>query len=168
MREYDGMVVLWQFKVCASKGPYAQSKTHLSQSDTHKLMALRYIFGSVIGAVLLFNAFTRIVLAPLDKLAEELDNEESKEDSKATEDVDDSFFIPFPGTIKSVPQSPYRGSDPEWQEYIKFNTDLALQKKAKGTNRFIFNEQPADCEQRTWPKSPDAYLQAWPIQKMLK
>lgn len=44
-----------------------------------------------------------------------------------------SLFIPFPGTTKQLPVTPYRGSDPEWQEFIKFSQDLTAGKKVRGT-----------------------------------
>ena len=36
------------------------------------------------------------------------------------------LFIPFPGTTKKIAPQPYRGSDPEWQEFIKFSKDQEL------------------------------------------
>lgn len=74
----------------------------------------------------LYTTFVALVLSPLDKL--ELDEETSKE----MDEQGASIFIPFPGTIKQVQPPPYRGSDPEWQEYVKFSKDLALGKRVRG------------------------------------
>lgn len=89
------------------------------------------MLGSAIGVLLLYNVFTKVVFTPLDRLADEFEKEEGIPDSKTPEDLDGSLFIPFPGTIKQIPQSPYRGSDPEWQEYIKFSKDLALMNEVR-------------------------------------
>lgn len=42
------------------------------------------------------------------------------------------LFIPFPGTTKQLKPNPYRGSDPEWQEFIKFSKDQGLAKSVRG------------------------------------
>ncbi|KFZ13951.1 hypothetical protein V502_06331 [Pseudogymnoascus sp. VKM F-4520 (FW-2644)] len=94
-------------------------------------MSRRYMLGSAIGVLLLYNAFTKLAFAPLDKLADEFEKEGGVPGSETQEDLDGSLFIPFPGTIKQIPQSPYRGSDPEWQEYVKFNKDLTLIKEVR-------------------------------------
>jgi len=75
---------------------------------------------------ILYGVFTAVVLSPLDKL--DLDEETVKE----MDDQGGSIFIPFPGTIKQVQPPPYRGSDPEWQEYVKFSKDPALGKRIRG------------------------------------
>lgn len=80
----------------------------------------------------LYAIFTTVVFSPLDKL--DLDEETAKE----MDDQGGSIFIPFPGTIKQVQPVPYRGSDPEWQEYVKFSKDPALGKRIRGMFR-LFN-----------------------------
>ena len=87
--------------------------------------------------LLLYNAFTRTVLAPLDRATEELENEESEADSETTKDLEDWFFIPFPGTIKQIPQLPFRGTDPEWEAYVKFNKDRPLQIEVRSTDHLV-------------------------------
>lgn len=75
---------------------------------------------------ILYGVFTAVVFSPLDKL--DLDEE-------TVEEVDEqggSIFIPFPGTIKQVQPPPYSGSDPEWQEYVKFSKDPELGKRILG------------------------------------
>lgn len=76
---------------------------------------------------MLYGVFTAVVFSPLDKL--DLDEETVKE----MDEQGGSIFIPFPGTIKQVQPPPYRGSDPEWQEYVKFSNDPALGKRIRGT-----------------------------------
>ncbi|OBT77251.1 hypothetical protein VF21_04074 [Pseudogymnoascus sp. 05NY08] len=94
-------------------------------------MSRRYMLGSAIGILLMYNIFTKVAFAPLDKLADEFEKEGAISDSETPEDLEDALFIPFPGTIKQIPQSPYQGNDPEWQEYIKFSKDLALITKVR-------------------------------------
>ncbi|KAJ0296764.1 hypothetical protein COL516b_011313 [Colletotrichum fioriniae] len=60
-------------------------------------------------------------LSPAEKKA--LDEEIAEEDAEP-------WFIPFPFTTKSVNQPPYKGSDPEWQEFVKLS-------KQKGTQTQI-------------------------------
>ena len=60
---------------------------------------------------------------------EELDLPEPPADEE--EDMK-PLFIPFPGTTKQLKPVPYRGSDPEWQEYIKFSQDQKLAKRVRG------------------------------------
>ncbi|RFU32774.1 hypothetical protein B7463_g3555, partial [Scytalidium lignicola] len=70
----------------------------------------------------------RIVLEPLERAAlEALKNVPEKE----LQEEDGPIFIPFPGTTKQINPPPYRGSDPEWQEFIKFNKDQELAKNVR-------------------------------------
>ncbi|KFY07619.1 hypothetical protein V492_06982 [Pseudogymnoascus sp. VKM F-4246] len=95
-------------------------------------MSRRYMLGSAIGVLLTYNVFTTIVFAPLDRLADEVEKEgRGILDNETPEDLEGGLFLPFPGTIKQIPQSPYRGSDPEWKEYVKFSKDLALITKVR-------------------------------------
>jgi hypothetical protein len=48
------------------------------------------------------------------------------------EEEEKPLFIPFPGTTKQLKPQPYRGSDPEWQEFIKFSKDQELAKSVRG------------------------------------
>ena len=45
---------------------------------------------------------------------------------------EEPLFWAFPGTTRAVPQQPYRGTDPEWQAYIKLNGDGQLQQRIRG------------------------------------
>lgn len=42
-------------------------------------------------------------------------------------------FLGFPFTTNQEKRKPYRGSDPEWKEFIKFSKDKALARKIKGS-----------------------------------
>lgn len=41
------------------------------------------------------------------------------------------LFLPFPFTTQEVKQPPYKGSDPEWETFVKVNKDTKLQKDIK-------------------------------------
>lgn len=41
------------------------------------------------------------------------------------------FFIPFPFTETQVQPLPYAGAEEEWQDFVKFNADLAHRAKVK-------------------------------------
>jgi hypothetical protein len=71
-----------------------------------------------------FNFYDFYVFGPLLDAAEgvELPDEEDAEAKR---------FIPFPFTIKETQPAPYRGSDPEWQEYMKFSKDLDKGKRIR-------------------------------------
>lgn len=53
------------------------------------------------------------------------------------EEDDNSLFIPFPGTTRQVNPPPYKGSDPEWQEFLKFSKDQGRQKRCKDDLAFF-------------------------------
>jgi hypothetical protein len=70
------------------------------------------------------------------------------------EEDEDPLFIPFPGTTKQKKPEPYRGSDPEWQEFIKFSKDQALAKSVRGELTLPgLNMQGTDSWQRNWQAS---------------
>lgn len=89
-----------------------------------------------IGAVTLFTCYSvlyRVVLKPLDKMADDFDKNLDETMKKELEEEElEPFFIPFPGTIRQKTPRPYRGSDPEWQEFIKFSKDPSLGKRVRG------------------------------------
>jgi len=41
------------------------------------------------------------------------------------------MLIPLPFTKTTFPSEPYRGSDPEWREFVKVSRDPALQQRIK-------------------------------------
>lgn len=70
-----------------------------------------------------------MVLDPIDKATTEVMEGLPAEE---TEEVEEGLFIPFPGTVKETKRKPYRGSDPEWQEFVKFSKDGKEQTKVRG------------------------------------
>lgn len=92
----------------------------------------RAILSSILKWGILYGIFTAVVLSPLEKFSEEVEENMDEETRKELEERGDSIFIPFPGTIKQIQPPPYSGSDPEWQEYIKFSKDPALGKRVRG------------------------------------
>jgi hypothetical protein len=89
----------------------------------------RSVFLTAIVTYTSFTLYNNSVLAPL---ANALDEAADGLPALPDEEEEKPFFIPFPGTTKVVKPLPYRGSDPEWQEYIKFSKDPNLQKRIRG------------------------------------
>ncbi|KAF7864086.1 hypothetical protein EAF04_007051 [Stromatinia cepivora] len=83
---------------------------------------------TVIVAVVCFEVYTRLVLGPLDKAAEEASKHIPEDDFQEAEQP---LFIPFPGTTKQLPIVPYKGTDPEYQEFIKISKDTKLLDKIR-------------------------------------
>lgn len=78
-----------------------------------------------------------IALAPLEKAAEELEDEEDEEDH--------SIFLPFPLTIKEIKPLPYKGTDPEWIEFVKFSKSQELNRSVRrGFRQFHLKSKYAD------------------------
>jgi hypothetical protein len=71
--------------------------------------------------------FGRVVLDPLESALEQ----ELKGMPAEDLEEDKPLFIPFPGTTKELKPKPYRGSDPEWKEFVKFSYDRPLQDKIR-------------------------------------
>ena len=69
------------------------------------------------------------MLDPLERAAVEAMKDMPEE---LTEEDHKPMFIPFPGTTKQLKAKPYRGSDPEWQEFIKFSKDQKLAQRVRG------------------------------------
>ncbi|KAH7319097.1 hypothetical protein BKA65DRAFT_482619 [Rhexocercosporidium sp. MPI-PUGE-AT-0058] len=83
-----------------------------------------YILTAYVGA----SVYSSIVLDPLERAAiEALQNLPAEE----LEEEPAPLFIPFPGTTKQLPPVPYRASDPEWQEFVKFSKDKVLAQKVR-------------------------------------
>ncbi|KAL5315012.1 hypothetical protein ACEPPN_017662 [Leptodophora sp. 'Broadleaf-Isolate-01'] len=84
---------------------------------------LIYILAAYVGA----SVYSSVVLDPLERAAldaiQDLPAEEFEEPAP--------LFIPFPGTTKQLPLVPYRGTDPEWQEFVKFSKDKKLAQKVR-------------------------------------
>ncbi len=84
------------------------------------------------GAFLLcYHLYATNVLVPLshwiDKEMSGMSAAELEELAKTQEPL----FLAFPLTVKTVPAEPYRGSDPEWQAFIKISKDKDLQMKIR-------------------------------------
>lgn len=75
-----------------------------------------------------WQIYTQVVLTPLGRAAgqalENIPEEELEEERKP-------LFIPFPLTTQQLQPQPYRGSDPEWQEFIKFSKDQGAAKRVR-------------------------------------
>ncbi|KAI1436897.1 hypothetical protein GGR50DRAFT_179370 [Xylaria sp. CBS 124048] len=72
-----------------------------------------------------YRVVTRILARAVDDELSEM----TEQEQRAVEALDaEPIFIPFPGFTQEVYPLPYRGSDPEWQAYMKINEhpDLLL------------------------------------------
>ena len=72
--------------------------------------------------------YDKVVLEPLARAA----MENIQEGGEMNGEEEKPLFIPFPGTTTQLPPQPYRGTDPEWQEFIKFSKDQAQAKRVRG------------------------------------
>ncbi|TVY22992.1 hypothetical protein LHYA1_G008809 [Lachnellula hyalina] len=93
------------------------------QAFRPKMLAFYFI-----TSYICYDIYGRMVLDPIDKAAMEAMEGMPAE---VAGEVDDPLFIPFPGTVKETRRKPYRGSDPEWQEFIKFSKDKTGQTKVR-------------------------------------
>ncbi|KAI9744422.1 MAG: hypothetical protein M1818_001951 [Claussenomyces sp. TS43310] len=104
----------------------------------------------VVGTVTLVVCYTllnRVLLSPLDRIADDLENSLDERTKKELDEEEiEPLFIPFPGTTRQVKPRPYRGNDPEWQEFIKFSKDPTLGKRVR--------DELAEIAKRTCEKSP--------------
>ncbi len=118
----------------------------------------------IIGSYACYQLYAKLVLDPLENAASEAIKNLSEEEVREMENEEQKpFFIPFPGTTKQLPPKPYKGSDPEWQEFVKFSKDKDLAKQVRGTNLFsIINYSSLDIRCRSpctvCPKSSHAIL----------
>jgi len=72
----------------------------------------------------------------LGKLAEK-GLEGLEEGEGGEEEGDGAMFIPFIGTTKEVPPKPYRGNDPEWQEFVAISQNALLVNRIKGSYWYV-------------------------------
>ncbi|KAL3425715.1 hypothetical protein PVAG01_02506 [Phlyctema vagabunda] len=93
-------------------------------------MRVRGMIVSFVVIYVCYSLYSRVVFDPLEVAATEA-LKGMPDDSEDHEDERPPFFIPFPGTTRVVKPVPYRGSDPEWQEFVKFSKDQALSKKIR-------------------------------------
>lgn len=99
--------------------------------EVYVLMLHRKVAISFIVVYACFEVYTRLVLGPLDKAAEEASKHIPEEE---WQEAEPPLFIPFPGTTKQLPTVPYRGTDPEFQEFIKISQDTKLMNKLRGSS----------------------------------
>lgn len=82
-----------------------------------------------------WQIFCIIVFDPLFDWADaewEALSDKEKEEAEANHDPDEPLvFLPFPFTTEEVKQPPYRGSDPEWQTFVKVSQDKKLLQEIK-------------------------------------
>lgn len=98
---------------------------------------IRYAAFTILVYYALWQIYMSVVLDPLLDWAEaEWDSMSEKERQHMEEQADDEedepiFFLPFPFTTKQIAQPPYKGTDPEWQEFLKVNKDPQKQSEIK-------------------------------------
>lgn len=82
-----------------------------------------------------WQVFMAVVFDPLldwaDAEWEAMSDKEKEEVQNMAEEDEPILFLPFPFTTEEVKQPPYRGSDPEWEMFVKVNQDTKLQKEIK-------------------------------------
>jgi hypothetical protein len=84
-----------------------------------------------------YEIFLMLVLDPfLDWSDAEWENMSEKErqeiiEMEEEEDYAPMIFLPFPFTTKSVPQPPYKGSDPEWITFAAISKDKKMQEEIR-------------------------------------
>lgn len=86
-----------------------------------------------------WNIFATVVIDPFldwaDRADREWDSMSDKEKQEADSMVDDDepiLFLPFPFTTSIVGQPPYKGTDPEWETFVKISHDPKHRKQIQG------------------------------------
>ena len=83
----------------------------------------------VMGAGVFYACYQVYTSTVFGTLGDWLDEQEAQMTEKERKELDDEiepFIIPLPFTTKQVEPLPYRGSDPEWQTFIKVSKNHAL------------------------------------------
>ncbi|EMR70931.1 hypothetical protein UCREL1_2029 [Eutypa lata UCREL1] len=83
----------------------------------------------VIAAGIYYGCYQVYMSTVFGTLGHWLDEQEAQMTEKERKELDDEvepFFIPLPFTTHQVEPLPYRGSDPEWQAFIKVSKNPAL------------------------------------------
>ncbi|KAI9047503.1 hypothetical protein LZ554_008220 [Drepanopeziza brunnea f. sp. 'monogermtubi'] len=83
---------------------------------------------AIITTAICTKVYSFVVLEPLVRKLVEAGEHIPKED---LENSTEPYFIPLPGTTKQYPPMPYRGNDPEWLEFVKFNKDKNMAQKVR-------------------------------------
>ncbi|QPC75234.1 hypothetical protein HYE68_005986 [Fusarium pseudograminearum] len=90
---------------------------------------------TIIILYICWQIFCTVVFDPLFDWADaewEALSEKEKEEAEANHDPDEPLlFLPFPFTTEEVKQPLYRGSDPEWQTFVKISQDKKLLQEIK-------------------------------------
>ncbi|KAF5872036.1 uncharacterized protein Bfra_009063ia [Botrytis fragariae] len=133
----------WATNVRARSGPSSSAANSLSMRSNAQRFAgkashvvrfrkppirIRNVAISFIVVYACFEVYTRLVLGPLDKAAEEASKHIPDEE---WQEAEPPLFIPFPGTTRQLPTVPYKGTDPEFQEFIKISQDTKLMNKLR-------------------------------------
>jgi hypothetical protein len=98
---------------------------------------MRYAVFTIMVYYALSQIYMSVVLDPLLDWAEaewdSLSEKEKQELEDQTDEEEDEpiLFLPFPFTTKKTASPPYKGTDPEWQEFLKLNKDPKKQKEIK-------------------------------------
>ncbi|KAF4125018.1 hypothetical protein GMORB2_3857 [Geosmithia morbida] len=120
--------------------PPSHQHQHQHQQRLPSWRKVRYALFTLLVYYALWQIYMSVVLDPLLDWAEEewdsLSEKEKEELEEAGEDEMDEeeeplLFLPFPFTTKQIAQPPYRGSDPEWKEFVKVNKDEKRKKDIK-------------------------------------
>ncbi|KAK7967902.1 uncharacterized protein PG986_002179 [Apiospora aurea] len=95
-----------------------------------------HFIGGAMAYYVAYNVYTHLVSGHIGKLLEKqiasMSPQERKQLTKDMEEDDsDPFTIPLPLTTKLVQPSPYKGTDPEWQMFIKVAKDKDLMENIK-------------------------------------
>ncbi|KAK8065191.1 hypothetical protein PG997_011938 [Apiospora hydei] len=95
-----------------------------------------HFIGGAMAYYVAYNVYTHLVSGHIGKLLEKqiasMSPQERKQLKKDMEEDDsDPFTIPLPLTTKLVQPSPYKGTDPEWQMFIKVAKDKDLMENIK-------------------------------------
>lgn len=73
-----------------------------------------------------YQVYTSTVFGTLGDWLDEQEAQMTEKERKELDDEIEPFIIPLPFTTKQVEPLPYRGSDPEWQTFIKVSKNHAL------------------------------------------
>ncbi|KAK8113492.1 hypothetical protein PG984_014018 [Apiospora sp. TS-2023a] len=95
-----------------------------------------HFVGACMAYYVSYNIYTHIMSSQIGKLLEKqiatmspLERKQLKKDME--EDESEPLTIPLPLTMKLVQPLPYKGTDPEWQMFIKVAKDKALMEGIK-------------------------------------
>lgn len=125
------------------------------------LIIPRRLVVNTVGFVMTLYVFDTLILNTLDRAADKIESRLSEKEKKELEEMDDEpLFIPFPLTIQQKLPVPYKGSDPEWLEFIKFSKDPELGKRIR--------DQLANMMKETCEKHPLIIMRAGKEMKVRK